>query len=265
MSVTATTATTVEPPATRGLWVGTSGWSYKHWRGVFYPSSLPSRRWLEYYSGRFATAEVNYSFYRLPSESTLRAWVETVPAGFLFAVKGSRYITHVLRLRGAAEATALFMNRVDLLGDGLGPVLWQLPPTLERDTALLAQFAAVLPPGRRHVFEFRHPSWHTDEVWRLLHECGCHLCVHDWGTAAAPRLVIGDLAYVRLHGGRGGEGGKYATPELQSWADWIRASRESASVTFYVYFNNDALGNAVADAQALLGLVAGGSSGSTDS
>jgi uncharacterized protein YecE (DUF72 family) len=139
-----------------GILIGTSGWSYEHWAGDFYPPGLPARERLAYYVSRFPTVEINATFYRLPSESMVRSWRERVPPGFVFAVKGSRFITHIRRLEGVDEALDLFLSRVGLLGDGLAVVLWQLPPSLTLDVALLDRFLAALPEGVRHAVEFRH-------------------------------------------------------------------------------------------------------------
>jgi len=244
------------PPDSRVL-VGTSGWVYKHWQGVFYPAGLLEKRWLWYYSQRFSTAEVNYSFYRLPSESTFTRWAETVPPDFAFAVKGSRYITHQLKLRGAGQPVATFVARARLLGSHFGPILWQLPPTLRPDVGALREFIGVLPADAAHVFEFRRQEWYADEVIEALESGRCHLCLHDWNGVSPPRLVLGNLGYVRLHGGKTDPGGKYSRRELEDWAAWIRliSSDAGAKSRVYVYFNNDAYGNAVADAALLERLV----------
>jgi len=246
---------TTERGKTREILVGTCGWVYPHWRGTFYPAGLPQREWLRYYSQHFRGVEVNYSFYRLPGESTLRSWVQAVPPRFVFAVKGSRYITHRLRLQNAAGAVRNFLQRVQLLGSRLGPVLWQLAPSFPYERDVFARFLEALPQGFVHVFEFRHFSWLEDEVLGLLNEHSCSLCVHDWGDGRWPRTVVGDIGYVRLHGGLGDSWGKYSRSELSDWADWIAAEMRGGARRFFIYFNNDARGNAVRDAQMLLQLL----------
>jgi uncharacterized protein YecE (DUF72 family) len=234
--------------------IGTSGWVYQHWRQVFYPSDLAERQWLEYYSRQFETVEVNYPFYRLPSENALAAWRQRVPPGFVFAAKGSRYITHRLRLRNSAGAVGTFLGRAEQLGEHLGPVLWQLPPQLTLDQEILTGFLAELPRTHPYVFEFRHASWHTDAVYEVLEQAGCHLCIHDWDGVSPPKLVLAHMGYVRLHGSQSGWNGRYGRAELEPWAAWIDQARAQGS-TFYVYFNNDAYGNAVLDARELVELL----------
>jgi uncharacterized protein YecE (DUF72 family) len=179
-------------------WVGTSGWSYKHWRGPFYPPGLPTSGWLAHYHAQFATVELNNSFYRLPQEKTFRNWSEAVPKGFRFAVKASRFITHIKRLRDCEEPLETFLGRARLLGEALGPVLYQLPPNFHckpENMDRLADFLSLLPRDVRHVFEFRHDSWFNNDVFFLLrlHNAGfCAFHMVDWET---PLEATTDLAY----------------------------------------------------------------------
>jgi uncharacterized protein YecE (DUF72 family) len=232
--------------------IGCSGWNYDHWRnGVFYPPRLPPHRWLEYYAQHFDTVEVNATFYRLPREAAVANWVASTPAGFLFAVKMSRYVTHVKRLRDLAASLELFYGRIAplVVSVKLGPVLWQLPPTFRRDDGRLAQTLAQLPSGR-HCFEFRHESWFVEEVYELLRARGVALVIGD-----SPRYpfqtheLTADWTFVRFHHGRRGRGGNYSERELEEWAERIGTWRRRVDV--HAYFNNDWQGFAVRNALSL--------------
>ena len=232
--------------------IGCSGWSYGDWRGGLYPEGLPQRRWLERYAEVFDTVEVNATFYRLPKESTVQGWVEQVPGDFLFAVKASRYLTHMKRLHEIAE-------RIEpLVGAGkLGPVLWQLPENFHRDDDLLASALDELPRAN-HCFEFRHPSWFAAPVRELLEERGASLAIGDDQRRPLPDArPVGQLAYLRLHYGHRGRGGNYSEAELNEWRRRIAAWRSRRPV--FVYLNNDWKGYAPANARYLKeGLSPGG-------
>ena len=232
--------------------VGCSGWSYGHWRGVVYPAKGSTASWLELYAQLFDTVEVNASFYRLPLRRTVERWAGASPEGFCFAVKASRYLTHVKRLRDVREGVALLGERIEPLVHArkLGPVLWQLPPRFHRDDERLAGALAALPPGR-HAFEFRHESWFADDVYALLREHGVALVVADRsGSRPTPAVATAAWSYLRFHHGRG-RNGNYTRAELRRWADRIRA--ECGDV--YAYFNNDWEGFAVRNARELLQLL----------
>jgi uncharacterized protein YecE (DUF72 family) len=159
-------------------WIGTSGYVYPHWRRrVFYPEGLRQREELAWYASRFRTVELNNPFYRLPEPESFDRWRDAVPEGFVFAVKASRYITHIRRLRDTAESVALFLERASRLGDKLGPLLFQLPPTFHADLDALRRFLGELPSGHRWVIEFRHPSWHTPEAYQTLGAHQAALCI----------------------------------------------------------------------------------------
>jgi uncharacterized protein YecE (DUF72 family) len=229
--------------------VGCSGWQYKHWRGDFYPAELPQSQWLEYYSQRFDTVEINNSFYRLPEATTFAAWRERVPAGFTYAVKASRYLTHMKKLKDPDEPLELFFSRARRLGRRLGPILYQLPPRWALNLERLQVFLQALPPRRRHVIEFREPSWYCEEVFALLRSHHVALCLHDMAGSASGRLDVGPLVYVRFHG-PAKYSGTYGDEALESWAEWL-AARALAGKPVYAYFNNDIGGHAPRDAVRL--------------
>jgi uncharacterized protein YecE (DUF72 family) len=231
--------------------IGCSGWVYDHWRGRVYPDRLPQRRWLEHYASLFDTVEVNATFYRLPKRDTVAAWVEGTPAGFVFAVKASRYLTHIRRLRDLGGGLERFYARIEpLVGSPkLGPVLWQLPESFHRDDERLAGALDQLPPGR-HCFEFRHESWFDPDVYALLRSHGAALVVGDTPTRPfqAHELTT-DWTFVRFHHGSRGRRGNYSDRELEEWAGRLADWRARADV--YAYFNNDWEGFAVRNALAL--------------
>jgi uncharacterized protein YecE (DUF72 family) len=231
-------------------WIGTSGYVYRHWRkGVFYPVGLPAREELAFYASRFRTVELNNPFYRLPTVEMFQRWRENTPADFHFAVKASRYITHIKRLRDVADELARFLERADHLGAKVGHILFPLPPTQQIELARLEDFLALLHPPRRWVLEFRHPSWHTRDVYQRLTNHGVALCIPVGGGLDPDRITTAPFTYIRMH--RGQEpGGGFTQGELKVWAGQIRALR-SAGTEVYLYFNNDWEGYAIRDATRL--------------
>ncbi len=232
--------------------IGCSGWNYDHWRnGVFYPPRMAPREWLDFYSRHFDTVEVNATFYRLPRREVVANWVKGSPAGFLFSIKMSRYITHIKRLLDLDGGVRTFYDRIEPLvrSPKLGPVLWQLPATFRRDDERLASALARLPPGR-HCFEFRHESWFVPEVTAMLREHGVALVIGD-----DPRRpfqtheLTADWTFIRFHGGSRGQRGNYSESELEEWAERIGDWRREADV--YAYFNNDWEGFAIRNALRL--------------
>lgn len=237
------------------LLVGTSGWSYEHWRGGFYPQELPAHDRLAYYAGHFDTVEINATFYGLPSGQTVRAWHDSVPEDFVFAVKGSRYLTHMRKLAEPAEPVQRLFERVRPLAAKLGPVLWQLPPFLQRDDALLAAFLEGLPLDVRHAVEFRHESWLEPAVFGILEDRNV-AAVHVSGDFLRTDLnPTADFTYVRFHGTTRYHG-SYTGAHL---APFVRFMEERLAGGFdcYAYFNNDAEGHAPVDARRLSGMLTG--------
>lgn len=243
------------PAGTATYHVGTSGWVYGDWRGRFYPQGLPQARWLSFYAQHFDTVELNAPFYRLPTEAAVARWRDLAPPGFRYAVKASRLITHLRRLRDCAEPLALFLDRVRPLGAALGPLLVQLPPSLARDDDLLVGFLDLLPSGLAATVEFRHPSWYCEAVYALLRAHGVALCVHDWRAQPCPDIVTAPLAYYRFHGPSGRYYGAYGVEGLRPWAERLRAAAATAREV-YAYFNNDVGGAALEDARTLRELLA---------
>jgi uncharacterized protein YecE (DUF72 family) len=232
--------------------LGTSGWQYRDWRGVLYPAGVPQRRWLEHYAARFDTVELNNPFYRLPSRETFAGWRERTPDGFVLAVKASRYLTHVRRLQEPAEPVARLLSHAAGLGDRLGPILLQLPPTLTAEPDRLAATLAAFPAGQRVVVEPRHDSWWTPRVRDLLHRYGAALCWADRLGPVTPTWRTADFGYLRLHEGGARRWPRYRPDALRRWLD--RIGETFADTETYVYFNNDPGGAAVDDAVALAGL-----------
>jgi uncharacterized protein YecE (DUF72 family) len=229
------------------LCVGCSGWQYRHWKGGFYPADLPQRDWLAYYARRFETVEVNNSFYRLPEAGVFAAWRTRTPAAFMFAVKASRFLTHMKKLKDPEEPVSRLFSRARELRNKLGPVLYQLPKQMPKNFDRLQTFVLALPPRIRHAIEFRHPSWYDTDVLRLLREHRVALCLHDMPDSLAPREVTAPFVYVRFHGPTGRYDGAYPRKSLRGWATWLKSARRPA----FVYFNNDVGGHAPRDAASL--------------
>ena len=226
--------------------IGCSGWNYKSWRGTFYVPHLPAKDWLRHYTSVFDTVEVNNTFYRLPDASTFASWKRQTPTGFVAAVKASRFLTHIKRLKDPEEPIERLFSRAKALGPRLGPVLYQLPPNFFRNDVngeRLELFLRALPPrvNRRavhHVFEFRHPSWYVDDTYRSLERHGATLCLHDKRGSAIFEPFVGPIVYVRFHGTSGEYAGSYPSGRLERWAA-ILAEQWRGGRQIYAYFNND--------------------------
>lgn len=230
--------------------IGTSGWHYQHWRGPFYPEKLPPAQMLAFYTQHFDTVELNNTFYRLPPESGLQNWRAQTPPGFLFAAKGSRFLTHIKKLKDTGPGIVNYFERVDLLGKKLGPVIFQLPPHWEANSDRLEEFLAALPRGHRYAFELRDPTWHTPEVYRILERHRVAFCIFEIAGFFSGIRVTTNFAYLRLHGPGAAYQGKYPARTLQRWADQIRQWRQELRAV-YVYFDNDQAAYAVENALEL--------------
>lgn len=244
-------------PAENRIHIGTSGWSYEHWLGPFYPPELGSGGRLAYYAERFTTVEINTSFYHLPSEKSLQGWRATVGEDFVFAVKASRYITHMKKLKEPETTLPPFLERIAALGPGrLGPILFQLPPKWRCNPDRLQRFLAYLPKAHRYAFEFRHPSWFGEEINELLARAGAAFCIYQIAGQLSPQTVTGDLVYIRLHGPDGAYQGSYPRETLVAWAaavtGWAKEGKE-----VFCYFDNDQLGYAAENAAQLRDLIEG--------
>ena len=230
--------------------IGTSGWHYKHWIGKYYPLRLPHREMLPYYAREFTTVEINNSFYRLPEEGTFRQWKAHVPPNFIFAVKASRFITHIKRLREAKGPVDLLLQRAAPLEGSLGPVLFQLPPQWKLDLERLSDFLGAIPESLQVVIEFRDRSWCVEKVYDLLRKHRVVMCFHDWGGEEWPQELTADFAYIRFHGAGQRYGGNYSDEELNQWAENIQSWKPRLK-RIYAYFNNDAQGYALHNARSL--------------
>ena len=234
--------------------VGTSGWQYRDWRERFYPAKLPQRLWLEHFAERFATVEVNNAFYRLPERDTFVAWRDRTPDDFCVAVKMSRYLTHIKRLREPEEPVARFLDRATGLGDRLGPVLVQLPPNLRADPDALDATLRLFPADVRVAVEPRHPSWWTDDTRRVLERHRAALAWADrLSRPVTPLWRTTDFGYLRLHEGRARPWPRYGRTALATWVRRLGEAFDDAEPA-YVYFNNDPGGAAIVDAVAFADL-----------
>ena len=235
------------------VWIGTSGWQYRDWRPAFYPPRLPPGRWLEFFSDGFATVESNYAFYNLPRAEVFAAWAERTPPDFVMAVKVSRFLTHIRRLREPEEPVARFLERATRLGVKFGPALLQLPPQFRADVGRLRATLEQFPPAVRVAVEFRHESWYTAEVRALLEQHGAALCLADRRRPLTPLWRTTSWTYLRFHEGRATPSPCYGRSALDGWARRLAAGFEDAET--FVYFNNDprccAIANAIEFAGAL--------------
>ncbi|WAP54251.1 DUF72 domain-containing protein [Streptomyces sp. S465] len=237
--------------------VGTSGWQYRDWRGGLYPQGCPQRLWLEEYARAFDTVESNNAFYRLPTYDQFAAWRERTPEGFVMALKASRYLTHIKRLRDPDEPVQRLMSHAAGLGDRLGPVLLQLPPTLRADGGLLDRCLSRFPAGTRVAVEPRHTSWWTEEIRAVLERRAAALCWADAGSRpVTPLWRTTGWGYLRFHGGRAEPAPRYGHRALATWARRVRDTWP-ADAEVYAYFNNDTGGAAVRDAVVFARAVAG--------
>jgi uncharacterized protein YecE (DUF72 family) len=235
--------------------IGTSGWHYRHWCGNFYPEKTPSARMLHHYLQHFDTAELNNSFYRLPTEAAFECWRNSVPENFVFAVKASRFLTHHIKLKDPEQALHNLLPRAELLGKKLGPFLFQLPPRWHVNLERLEHFLAALPRAHRYAFEFRDLSWHSPGVLALLRRFNVAFCIFHLAGFSSQHEITADFTYVRLHGPGAKYQGSYSQRQLKNWAETI-AGWSARLKAVYVYFDNDQAGYAAQNALRLKQLVA---------
>jgi uncharacterized protein YecE (DUF72 family) len=230
--------------------VGCSGWQYKHWRGNFYPEDLPQKRWFEHYASIFDTVEINNSFYRLPPPETFAKWREQAPRRFVYAVKASRFLTHMKKLKDPKPGLAKFFQPIENLGKKLGPIVFQLPPGWHCNAERLESFLKALPRKHRYSFELRDPSWHNQAVYNLLRRHNAAFCLYELAGFQSPEEITADFTYVRLHGPLGAYQGSYTKEQLASWSRRIRRWRRELK-QIYIYFDNDQAGYAALNALEL--------------
>lgn len=228
--------------------LGTSGWSYPDWRGRFYPEDIPQREWLPFYTQHFNTVEINMTFYRFPKPETLRGWLEKSPAHFFFTLKANRQITHLKKIKGVKSQVRYFYILADTLREKLGCILFQLPPSLTLNLSLLEDFLSTLSPHYKNVIEFRHESWYTEEVYKLLQSHNVTFCVVS--SKQVPKTIVetSETSYFRFHGLTGGHTYNYPDEELKEWAEAIKGIK---SKECFVYFNNDYRAYAVSNCKKL--------------
>lgn len=247
-----------------GVYIGTSGWVYSDWWGKFYPSDLPERKWLEFYSQNFRTVEINSTFYHQMKPTTFANWAKSVPGDFLFAVKASRFITHIKRLKAPKSSLVTFFDSVGQLGVKLGPILLQSPPRFGADEKRLEGFLQTANSlqqtvsGKRSAirlaFEFRDPSWFDESIYQVLRKHNAALVIAESGGHwPQEEIITADFTYLRFHGEGGSYATKYTDEELKEWAKKIK-KWQKMGVDVYVYFNNDVNAFAVENAQTLIGM-----------
>jgi uncharacterized protein YecE (DUF72 family) len=235
--------------------IGTSGWSYKHWRSTFYPSELKIKDEFDYYMHHFDTVEINNTFYRLPAKEVFTSWKNKTPKDFLFVVKASRYITHMKKLHDPKESTAKFIEHASVLGEKLGAILFQLPPFMKANLVLLEAFLESLPQGLRCIIEFRNATWYHKAIYRLLEKFNCAFCIYELDGHISPIISTADFVYIRLHGPGNKYQGSYSDETLRQWAD--RCKQWARSKEVFVYFDNDEQGYAAFNAARLKVLLTG--------
>lgn len=236
------------------VFIGTSGWSYDHWKGNFYPTDLSSAEMLPFYMKYFRTAEINNTFYQLPTEHAVEGWFNTVPEDFVFSVKASRFITHMKKLKDPEATLPPFLERAKLLVPKLGPILFQLPARWHLNLERLSDFLKSLDKKYRYVFEFRAQSWFDDGVYKLLEAHQAAFCIYDLNRVLSPLQVTTDLVYIRLHGPDGPYQGSYDKRALSTWAERI-SSWQAEGKLVYCYFDNDQNGFAARNALELKALL----------
>jgi uncharacterized protein YecE (DUF72 family) len=236
------------------IYIGTSGWHYGHWKGPLYPKETSSEDFLMFYAKQFQTTEINNTFYQLPTEKTMASWRDTVPDGFVFSIKASRYITHMKKLKDPEESTRKFFSIIEVLGDKAGPVLFQLPPKWKVNLDRLEEFLDALPGVYRYSFEFRDTTWFGQDTENLLVKKKVAFCIYDFDGRQSPRPVTTDFIYIRLHGPEGAYRGKYDKGALSDWTEAI-STWAGDGKDVYCYFDNDQNGYAPQNALSLIELL----------
>jgi uncharacterized protein YecE (DUF72 family) len=229
---------------------GTSGWRYDDWNEIFYPKDLADEEKLKFFAKKFNTVEINNTFYNLPKKNVFANWKDRVPDNFVFAVKASRYITHMKKLTDPKSIIKDFFENVSGLGKKIGPILFQLPPFWKENFERLKKFLQVLPKQHKYVFEFRDKSWYKDEIFKLLKDKNIALCVHDHQDGPSPKILTADFSYFRFHGPGGSYRGKYSKTRLKKFAEIIKKWKNQG-INIFCYFNNDFKGNAIENAGQL--------------
>jgi uncharacterized protein YecE (DUF72 family) len=232
------------------IYIGTSGWNYSHWKFNFYPEDLNQKEWLRFYSDKLKSVEVNNSFYRLPDTKTFNTWKDSTPKRFIFSVKGSRYITHMKKLKEPEQSCKIFFDRIKYLENKLGPILFQLPPAWKFNKERFENFLKALPGKYSYTFEFREKSWWNDVVLNLLKEYNSAFCIYELAGTLTPKEITADFVYIRLHGPGDKYRGNYSKKELSVWANAVSAWQTNEK-DIYIYFDNDDSGYAVKNAQEL--------------
>ncbi len=233
-----------------GLYIGTSGWNYKHWKTKFYPEDLKQKEWLKFYSEELKSVEINNSFYQLPDIKTFKTWKDITSKNFTFSIKGSRYITHMKKLKAPKTSSRKLFTRIKYLRNKLGPVLFQLPPGWGYNGDRFQNFIEAMPDNYRYTYEFRNKEWWNDEVLELLKDHNAAFCIYELAGTLAPKEVTADFVYIRLHGPDGKYQGNYSKKQLSGWAGAISAWQNN-NKDVYIYFDNDDSGYAVKNAREL--------------
>lgn len=238
------------------IYIGTSGWHYKHWKGTFYPPDIKEQEQFEVYTKSFKTVEINNSFYHLPTIKTFNDWRKKAPADFIFSVKASRYLTHMKKLIPDPEATDKFLRHAGKLEEKLGPILFQLPPGWNINVERLQSFVSILPKAYLYTFEFRNETWHNEEVYEILKKYNNAFCIFELDRYTSPIKITADFVYVRLHGPNGKYQGSYTDTVLQQWKkrclNWQKSNKD-----VYIYFDNDEKGYAAFNARTLSQMING--------
>ena len=233
--------------------IGTSGWNYPHWKGPFYPEKSRPQDFLKFYCENFSTVEINNTFYHLPTKKAVQEWYRTTPKHFIFAVKGSRFITHMKKLKVTKRSISIFFRRIDNLKEKLGPILFQLPPRWNANPERLKTFLRNLPKGYSYAFEFRSPAWFSEEIYETLEKHKASFCIYDLAGTLSPVKTTSDIVYIRLHGPGGAYQGDYSRTMLNKWRDSITSWKDEGK-SVYCYFDNDICGYAPKNAKELVGL-----------